>query len=218
MYENEDIYPEMVEITEKKRKLTARQEQVLNYIRECQEEQGFPPTVRQIASHLNIVSLNAVRRHLQALEKKGHVNVEKGISRGIQLLETVQHETSNSIPLVGRIAAGPLSMAEEEVEGKIIMDPELWGNPEDLFLLTVKGNSMEPDIQEGDMVVVRRQPYANPFDIIVALVDDEATVKQLLINKGKYFLHPINRAYDDMPTGEGFRINGVVIGLIRKYR
>ena len=218
MFDNTDNYTGMDEKAEKKRKLTARQLQVLNYIRECHEDQGFPPTVRQIASHLDIVSLNAVRRHLQALEKKGYVNVEKGISRGIQLVEGMQSEASNSIPLVGRIAAGPLSMAEEEIEGKIVMDRDLWGNSSDLFLLTVKGSSMEPDIQEGDMVVVRRQPYANPFDIIVALVDDEATVKQLLVNKGKYFLHPINMAYDDIPTGEGFRINGVVIGLIRKFR
>ena len=202
----------------KKKKITDRQKQVLDFIRESVEDQGYPPTVRQIAAHLDIVSLNAVRRHLQALEKKGHIRVEKGRSRGIQLLEEVQSPVQeNYAPLVGRIAAGPLSMAFEEREGEVMLDPEVWGESDELFLLRVKGDSMEPHIKEGDMVVVRRQPYADSSDVVVALVEDEATVKQFMVSDGKYILHPFNPAYEDIPTGENFRINGVVIGLIRKY-
>lgn len=198
--------------------LTDRQEQVLEIIRQAVEEKGYPPTVRDIAQGLRIISLNAVRHHLQALEKKGYIKVDPCKSRGINLLESPASGNRAAIPLVGRIAAGPLSAAMEDVEGSVVIDPEMWGNTDDLFLLKVRGDSMEPHIKEGDLVVVRRQPYADQGEVVVALVEDEATVKQLLMVNGSYLLHPFNPAYDDITTEDGFSINGTVVGLIRKYR
>jgi repressor LexA len=201
-----------------KGKITGRQKQVLDFIRQTIEERGYPPTVRDIAAHLNIISLNAVRVHLASLEKKGCISVEANTSRGIRILTEEGELPQVSIPLVGKIAAGPLSAAIEEIEGSMVMDQDFWGSTDDLFLLTVKGDSMEPHIHQGDLVVVRRQPNANPGDIVAALIDDEATVKQLAQSGGKYRLHAFNPAYNDIEVGDNFRINGKVTGLIRKYR
>lgn len=203
-----------------KRNLTKRQEQIHVFIKNTIKEAGYPPTVREIASHLNIVSLHAVRRHLQALETKGCIKVFPRKSRGIQLIidEDFSLESKEaSIPLVGRIAAGPLSSAIEDIEGRVIIDPDLWGSPESLFMLRVKGDSMEPFIENGDLVVVKRQPYADPGDIVAAIIHDEATVKQLLIKDRQYILHPLNPSYEDILVDENFRINGKIIGLMRKY-
>ncbi|MCD4782968.1 MAG: transcriptional repressor LexA [Candidatus Eremiobacteraeota bacterium] len=197
--------------------LTDRQSQVLGFIRATIEQKGYPPTIRDIANHLDIVSLNAVRRHLKSIEKKGYIHVEPGKSRGIKLLDEVSSSQQAKVPLVGKIAAGPFSLADEDIEEHLIMDPDFWGEPEDLFLLKVKGDSMEPHIKEGDMVVVKRQSYAAPGEIIVALVENEATVKQIILKDTRYFLHPFNPAYEDISTGEDFRINGKVTGLIRRY-
>lgn len=198
--------------------LTDRQRQVLDFVRDAIEQKGYPPTIRDIADHLDIVSLNAVRRHLKAIEKKGYIHVDPGKSRGIKVLDEISMGPQVKVPLVGKIAAGPFSIADEDIEGHLIVDPDFWGEPEDLFILRVKGDSMKPHIKEGDMVVVRRQSYADPGEIIVALVENEATVKQIILKDTRYFLHPFNPAYEDMIAGEDFRINGKVIGLIRRYQ
>jgi len=201
-----------------KGKITGRQKQVLDFIRQTIDQRGYPPTVRDIASHLDIISLNAVRVHLSALEKKGFISVEANTSRGIRLLlEEGVTPPSSVVPMVGRIAAGPLSAAIEDREGGMVMDQEYWGNTDELFLLRVKGDSMEPHIHQGDLVVIRRQATANPGDVVAALIDDEATVKQLINSGGILRLHAFNPAYPDIEVGDNFKINGKVTGLIRKF-
>jgi len=217
MHHGDSEYNGSINANKERGKLTDRQRQVLDFIRDTIGQKGYPPTVRDIANHLDIVSLNAVRRHLKSVEKKGYIHVEPGKSRGIKILDEDSGELGAKLPIVGKIAAGPLSTADEDIEGHVVVDPDFWGEPESLFLLRVKGDSMEPYITEGDMVVVRRQSYADPGEIIVALVENEATVKQIVLKDTRYFLHPFNPVYEDMPTGEDFRINGKVIGLIRKY-
>ncbi|MCE1246899.1 MAG: transcriptional repressor LexA [Firmicutes bacterium] len=209
---------EVFELPGGKGKITGRQKQVLDFIRHTIDMRGYPPTVRDIASHLSIISLNAVRVHLSALEKKGYISVEANTSRGIRLLlEENPQIPSSVIPLVGKIAAGPLSAAIEDREGGMVMDQEFWGSTDELFLLRVKGDSMEPHIHPGDLVVVRRQQNADPGDIVAALIEDEATVKQLVKSGGKLRLHAFNPAYQDIEIGDNFKINGKVTGLIRKF-
>jgi len=198
----------------KKKKLTARQEQVLEFIKKSIDTDGFPPTVREIAGFLEIVSLNAVRRHLQALEKKGYLEIEPGKSRGIKLFQDDVHWPQ--LPIVGKIAAGPMTTAVEDVEGQVVVDPDFWGDTRDMFLLRVRGDSMYPKLEDGDLVVVRRQPFADPGSLVVALMGEEATVKQLVKKDGRFYLHPLNPAYPDIPIESGFSINGLVVGLIRK--
>jgi repressor LexA len=204
-----------------KGKITARQKQVLEFVRNFIQRDGFPPTVRDIASCLKIVSLNAVRRHLLALEKKGYLRLEPGKSRGIQLLDeleqsSIEPEDWKKIPIMGKVAAGPLATAEQDIEGYVSIDPDFWGSNDEMFFLRIDGDSMYPRMEEGDLVMVRRQSYAEPGNLVVALENDEATVKQLINRDGKYFLHPINSAYNDIELNSSFSINGVVIGLIRK--
>jgi repressor LexA len=206
---------------EKKGKLTARQKQVLEFIRNFIGREGFPPTVRDIAGTLKIVSLNAVRRHLLALEKKGYLRIEPGRSRGIQLLDQVDKNTFEpadwkNVPIMGKVAAGPLTAAEQDIEGYLSVDPNFWGGSDDMFLLRISGNSMYPRLEEGDLVMVRRQAYAESGSLVVALENDEATVKQLITKNDRKYLHPINPAYSDIELSGTFSINGVVVGLIRK--
>lgn len=196
--------------------LTGRQEEVLDFIKSFLNDNGYPPTVRDIAGQLRIISLNAVRRHLQALEKKGCIQVEAGKSRGIRLSENQARQTRGEIPILGRIAAGPMSEAIEDVEGHLSLDSNLWGETENLFMLRIKGNSMNPRFEEGDLVVVKRQNYAEPGSIVVALSEGDATVKQLLSKRGKYILHPFNQAYSDIPITESVQITGKVVGLLRR--
>ncbi len=202
--------------------LTDRQRQVLDFIRRAIRADGFPPTVRDIAGHLGIISLNAIRRHLQALEKKGFIVVEPGKSRGIRIVgddgESLVDVGESRVPLLGHIAAGPFSTAVEDVEDHFLMDPGYWGDTAEVFLLRVRGDSMSPRLEPGDLVAVHRQSHASPGDLVVAIVDDEATVKELVMTRqGTFLLHPANPAYDDIPLGPGFSINGKVIGLIRKF-
>jgi repressor LexA len=203
----------------KKNLLTDRQEKVLEFVKDFLEAEGYPPTVRDIAKSLNIVSLNAVRRHLLAIEKKGRIRLEPGKSRGIQILEEPekQIDEERKIPILGRVAAGPLCPAEQDIEGYLDIDPSFWGNSDEIFLLKVKGDSMFPKMEDGDLVVVRKQSSAECGSLIVAVDgDNEATVKQLIKKDGRYLLHPLNPLYKDIETDESFSINGLVIGLIRK--
>jgi repressor LexA len=214
----EDITPKN---EEKKGKITARQKQVLEFIRNYINRDGFPPTVRDIASCLKIISLNAVRRHLLALEKKGYIRIEPGRSRGLQLLDQSGQGMSDSqewskVPIMGKVAAGPLTTAEQDIEGYLSIDPDFWGESDEMFLLRISGNSMYPKMEEGDLVLVRRQSYAEPGNLVVAVDNDEATVKQLITKRGKRYLHPLNPTYEDIELSGSFSINGVVTGLIRK--
>jgi repressor LexA len=194
--------------------VTPRQKEIFEFLLDFIEERGRPPTIREIASHFRIVSLNAVRVHLKALEKKKFISLEKGCSRGITItrLEHGQPE----LPLVGKIAAGAPLLAVEHREDSAVLESSFWGSDKNLFLLRVSGDSMSPYILDGDLVVVKPQTDASAGDIVVALIDGEATVKKLMHRSGRIVLHPLNRAYEDMEPQEDVTINGKVVGVIRK--
>ncbi len=198
--------------------VTPRQQDIFRFLLAFARENGYPPTIREIASHFHIISLNAVRVHLRALEKKGLISVEKGRSRGIHIADGAREESPLlGLPLLGRIAAGTPALAIEERGDTISLDSSFWSSGEPLFLLMVKGASMEPELRDGDLVVVKPQTHARHGDIVVALIDDEATVKTLHYRGPHPVLHPVNPAYSVIEPGENFSINGKVVGVIRKY-
>jgi repressor LexA len=194
--------------------VTPRQKEIFEFLLDFIEERGRPPTIREIASHFRIVSLNAVRVHLKALEKKKLISLEKGCSRGITITRFTPSQSE--LPLVGKIAAGAPVLALEHREDSAVLKSAFWGSDENLFLLQVSGESMAPYILDGDLVVVKPQANASSGDFVVALIDGEATVKKLMHRSGRIVLHPLNTSYEDIEPQEDMTINGKVVGVIRK--
>ena len=201
--------------------LTARQQEILNFIREQIEAKGIPPTYREIGERFQIRSTNGVYATLEALRRKGYLEREPSISRGLRLKSPLQKKVGRlkSIPLVGRVAAGAPILAEENIEDFIAVDETFFGG-EGYFALRVQGDSMkDAGIFNGDVVVARQQATAQRGDIVVAIIGDEATVKYYFPENNRIRLQPANDAYRPIwvhPEEEDFRIAGKVTGLIRK--
>lgn len=212
-----------------KKELTDRQEEILNFIKEFLQEYGYPPTLRQMGKQFGITSTFGVKRHLDALEKKGYLNVESNASRGISIIRddnvfsipTISRddvETHNRIPIIGRVAAGSPILSEENKEGTVLIDPTFLDKAKDCFALKVKGDSMiSAGIFEGDLVIVSPQTSAHNDDIIVARIDDEVTVKRYQNNGNVIKLIPENNKYNPILINEGseFTIIGKVTGVVR---
>lgn len=198
--------------------LTGRQRQILDAIREHIEETGRTPTIRQVAERFGFAA-STVFQHVDALEKKGVVR--RIGSPGGRSLEIVGLDPAEAIramkkiPVLGRVAAGIPALAEENIEGFIYADnARLKG--EDFFALRVKGDSMTgAGIYEKDMLIVRKQNTAREGEIVVALIDDEATVKRFASRKGRPYLIPENPRYAPIPMTPGAVILGKVICVQR---
>lgn len=194
--------------------LTTKQKAVLEMIRQTVEAQGYPPSLREIAAHFHMVGTRAVEKHLLALEKKGYI--QKG--RGARALMVVGQKYSRAVPILGKVAAGQPILAEENLLGKLMVDPSIarWN---DTFLLKVKGESMiDAGILDGDLVLVKPQPDAESGEIVVAMVEGEATVKRLIKKRNRIVLQPENPAFFPIVmTGKNgiLQILGKVVGLIR---
>lgn len=155
--------------------LTARQRQIVDLIRRHLDETGYPPTRAEIARALGFRSANAAEEHLKALARKGVIELVRGASRGIRLIEPVRPV---GLPVVGRVAAGSPILAEEHVEDRYAIDPSLF-HPRADYLLRVRGMSMrDAGILEGDLLVVHRTRHAENGQIVVARLGDEVTVKR----------------------------------------
>lgn len=211
-----------------KNKLTDRQQEILDFISEFRKENGYPPTLREIGKSFGISSTFGVKRHLEALVKKGYLNIESNASRGISLItndnfpenETVieQNNLFNKIPIVGRVAAGSPITAIENIEGSIVIDPSFIKNAENCFALKVKGDSMiNAGIFEGDLVVVTESTEVKNKDIVVAMLHDEVTVKTFERKNNQIRLLPENPEYQPIEVNEkdDFRILGKVKGVVR---
>lgn len=194
-------------------KLTERQREVYEFIRERIRSRGYGPTVREIGLNFDISSPNGVMCHLKALEKKGLINREPNMSRAI-MLATESVDGSRGLPLAGRIAAGVLHEAVEQNE--IIDFSELF-NSDDLFVLKVSGDSMiEDQIADGDFVVIRKQETATKGQIVVALTDDnEATLKRWYPEGNRIRLQPANSSMKPIYV-KNARVLGTVVGVVRK--
>jgi len=213
---------------DKRNHLTERQEEILNFINSFREINGFPPTIREIARHFGMSSTFGVKKHLDALVKKGYLHIESFASRGISTLqnETVKqsvidkNEIFNRIPVVGRVAAGTPVLAEQNIEGSIVIDPSFMKKSENCFALKVKGDSMiKAGIFEGDFVIVSPQSDVSNGDIVVALIDDEATVKTFENRNGEIRLMPENENYKpiEIKNKENFSLIGKVKGIVRYF-
>jgi len=200
------------------RELTARQQEVLDFINKFTQDTGAPPTVREIAAGMGFASTNAVSDHLAAIERAGFIERRSNRSRGIRVKANASTGLGQ-IPILGRIAAGRPIYASENMEGYLQPDPFFIRDTADTFVLRVQGNSMTGDgILDGDYIFVRRQPVAGPNEIVVALIDDEATVKRYSRTTDGIELLPSNPDFKPIKvkSTSRFEILGVVTGVFRK--
>lgn len=198
--------------------LTERQERLLRFIEQSIAQHGYAPTLQEMARAMNIASLQGVKDHLAALERKGYLNRFPGRRRAITVTQALL-PLEGSVPILGRVAAGKPLLAVENQEGSLSLNADLLGTGAH-FALRVQGDSMiDAGIEDGDHVIVRQQDSANPGDIVVALLGDEVTVKRLQKNGAGLFLEAANVAYVPIPLtrqSSSARILGVVVGLYRK--
>jgi repressor LexA len=197
------------------RELTERQKVVFEFIKSYVVDHGYPPTMREIGEHLGI-TWPAVRGHLAALERKGLVRINALKSRGIGI-PGLWKGAARELPVAGRIRAGRPMPAIEEIESRIVVDKELFGE-DDAFALRVTGDSMvEAGILSGDYVVVKPQPEVRSGEIGVVLIGEEATVKRVFLREGSITLMPENRSMVPVTYGiDEVSVIGRVIGVIRK--
>ena len=195
------------------KELTTKQKQVLKFIYESIRFNQLPPTIREIARKFDFNSTGTVRDYLKALIKKGYIKIASNKSRAIELIR----ENIFSIPILGRVQAGLPTLAIEEIEGYLNLDSIVFSD-ESTFALRVKGDSMiEAGILPDDMVLVKKQSVAQTGETVVALINDEATVKRLRKNGSSYFLEPANPRYKPIRVDEQVSIIGKVISVIRRF-
>jgi len=199
-------------------KLSPRQEQILKFIKQEIATKGYPPSVREIGEAVGLSSTSTVHSHLAKLEEKGYIRRNCLKTRAIEVLKDDKSYSSPEItylPIVGRVTAGEPILAVENIEEEFPLPVNFVGNGE-AFILNVRGESMiEAGILDGDMVIVRKQNVAHNGDIVVALIDDEATVKRFYKENGFFRLQPENQFMQPIIVKE-LSILGKVIGLIRK--
>jgi len=193
-----------------------RTREILSFIQKFQRERGYPPTIREIGGAFGIASTNGVRYHLHRLEELGLLRRSEKISRGIESLGGVGTK-QQGIPILGRVAAGQPILAEESYEGRLETSDVFVSN-DGLFALRVRGDSMiDAGIHDGDYVIVRKQDRAEPGTMVVAIINDEATVKYYRPRAGHIELEPANEKYQPIVVepGASFGIAGAVRGVIR---
>ena len=197
--------------------LTSRQQEVLDFIDREVHTRGCPPTLRELAGHFGWKSDNSARQHLRLLAKKGALSTEGGLSRNIRLTPT--HPEPRYVPILGQVAAGLPIEAIENREGEVSVDPDMFPE-EDLFALKVKGDSMIGiGVHEGDTALIRKQDHAGHGEVVVAMLNGEATIKRF-INRGRgHLLQAENEYYDDIPVrpDDDFAILGILTGIVRRY-
>lgn len=198
-------------------KITDKQKEILEYIKEMILKKGYPPAVREICEAVHLKSTSSVHSHLESLEKNGYIRRDPTKPRTIEILDDdfalTRREVVN-VPVIGTVAAGTPILAEQNIEDYLPIPAEMLPNKE-VFMLKVKGNSMiEAGIYSGDKVIVAKQPDAEDGDKVVALVDDSATVKTFYKENGHFRLQPENSTMDPIIL-DHVEILGKVIGLFR---
>ncbi len=198
-------------------KISAKQQEILEYIKETILKKGYPPAVREICEAVHLKSTSSVHSHLETLEKNGYIRRDPTKPRTIEIIDdcfNLNRREVVNVPLVGTIAAGQPILAEQNIENYFPIPVELLPNQE-TFMLRVKGDSMiNVGIFDGDQIIVKSQPTARNGEIVAALVDDSATVKRFYKENGRYRLQPENDAMDPIIVDHA-DVLGVVIGLIR---
>ena len=197
--------------------LTARQTEILRLIQRAIAETGMPPTRAEISQELGFKSANAAEDHLRALARKGVIALMPGTSRGIKLMDTIREQLG--LPLIGRVAAGRPILAEEHIEARLNIDPDIF-SPRPHYLLKVVGMSMkDAGIMDGDLVAVHRTPEVRNRQIIVARLENEVTVKRYKQDGSTVWLMPENADFEPIKVNmreESMIIEGVVVGVLRR--
>ena len=200
--------------------LTARQSEILRLVRELTEVSGFPPTRAEIAERMGFRSVNAAEQHLRALEKKGAIEISAGSSRGIKVCDSRSANRGRllELPVIGRVAAGSPMLAEEHVQERYQVDPNLF-TPRADYLLRVRGLSMrDAGILEGDLLAVHRTEEARNGQIVVARLADEVTVKRLRRRGHAVQLVAENPDFEPIEVDlrrDPLVIEGIAVGVIR---
>jgi repressor LexA len=202
-----------------KKEMTPRQRQILQFILQHIEAKGYPPTVREIGEAVNLSSSSTVHAHLRSLEDSGLIKRDAVLTRAIRLLPGTEPRAKTrrvvTIPVVGRVAAGKPTLAVEDFEETFPLPYDFLAGG-DGFMLRVRGESMIDDgIRDGDLVVVRRQGTADNGDTVVAMMDNEATVKRFYRDGGRIRLQPANSAMEPIFVDD-VAIVGKVVGLVRR--
>jgi repressor LexA len=200
--------------------ITDKQRRILEFIKKELKAKGYPPSVREICEGIGIRSTSTVHGYLERLEKNGFIRRDPTKPRAIEILEDndfLPKKELVNVPIIGQVTAGKPILAVENIEDTFPMPADLLPNS-NVFMLSVKGESMiDAGILDGDYVIVKQQAYAYNGDIVVALIEDEATVKRFYKEKGHIRLQPENRYMDPIIVREAI-ILGKVIGVIRIFR
>ena len=202
-------------------KISDKQKEILEFMKQEILNKGYPPTVRDICEAVNLKSTSSVHAHLETLEKNGYIHRDPTKPRAIEIIDDNFNLTRRemvNVPLVGTVAAGQPILAVENIEGYFPIPAEFMPN-EQSFMLKVKGESMvNAGIFDGDQVLVKKQAIAEDGDIVVALVDDGATVKTFHKEKGYYRLQPENDTMEPIIVHGELQILGKVFGVFRLYQ
>ena len=198
-------------------KITPKQQQILEYIKESILRKGYPPSVREICEAVGLKSTSSVHSHLEALERNGYIRRDPTKPRTIEIIDdcfNLSRRELVNVPMIGTVAAGQPILAEENIENYFPIPVELLPNQQ-TFMLRVKGESMiNAGILSGDQILVKQQEYARNGEIVVALVGDSATVKRFFKERGHNRLQPENDELEPIIVDE-VKILGVVVGLVR---
>ena len=203
-------------------KITAKQQEILTYIKECILKKGYPPAVREICEAVHLKSTSSVHSHLESLEANGYIRRDPTKPRAIEILDdefALNRREMVQVPIIGTVAAGEPILAQEHIEDYFPIPAEILPNT-DTFMLKVKGESMiNAGILDGDRVIVRQQPTAENGDMVVALTEEnEATVKRFYKEDGYYRLQPENDHMDPIIIHGEITILGKVIAVMRFFQ
>ena len=191
------------------------QQRILDFIKHEIEEKGYPPSVREICAAVGLKSTSTVHAHLNHLEEQGLIRRDSTKPRTLEVLDG-SHARGRSVPLVGRVTAGQPILAIENIEDYLVLPQSMLGH-DDIFCLRVQGESMiEAGILDGDIVVLRQQSSADNGDIVVAMVDDEATLKRIFYEDGHVRLQPENHTMDPIIV-ENAEVLGKLTALVRQF-
>lgn len=201
-------------------KITAKQSEILEYIKKEILSKGYPPAVREICEAVNLKSTSSVHSHLETLEKNGYIRRDPTKPRAIEIIDDTFNLTRReviNVPIVGTVAAGSPILAEENIQNYFPIPSEFMPN-QDSFMLTVKGDSMiNAGIFNGDQILVAKQSTARNGEMVVALLNDSATVKTFYKEKGHYRLQPENDTMDPIIVDD-VSILGKVFGVFRLFK
>lgn len=201
--------------------LTDKQREILEYMKKCILEKGYPPAVREICEAVHLKSTSSVHAHLESLEEKGFIRKDPTKPRAIEILDDTFNLTRRevvNIPIVGTVTCGEPILAEQNIEDYFPVLPNYLKTKGNTFMLKVKGDSMiNAGIFDGDLVMVEESNTARNSEIVVALIDDEATVKTYYKEDGYYRLQPENDTMDPIIVRGEMQILGKVVGLFRTF-